>query len=140
MRRWTVPTYLTLVSQRLVFLGFRCNRDDGSRRFDASRSSKYVLSNTKFVGTNFHQAFLAGAEITNAFFGNTIFADTSLTGVHGLDTAKHGSPSTRDIRTLSRSGQLPTEFLDEKNSNGRRRLLKDLKPAIDASLDRPGKL
>jgi uncharacterized protein YjbI with pentapeptide repeats len=70
-----------------------------------------VLAGTNLTGANMHQATLEGAAFEGAILGNTIIADTSLRGISGLETCTHKGPSSIDIRTLSRSGELPAMFL-----------------------------
>src|SRR4029450_12599354 len=41
----------------------------------------------------------------------TVFANTTLTAVRGLETCSHIDPSTLDHRTLAKSGPLPLPFL-----------------------------
>ena len=41
----------------------------------------------------------------------TIFSNTNLTAVRGLETCRHDGPSTLDHRTLAQSGPLPLVFL-----------------------------
>jgi hypothetical protein len=60
-----------------------------------------VLFRTSLVGANFSQARLY----------ETIFTDTTLTAVQGLETCVHYGPSILDPRTLARSGPLPLAFL-----------------------------
>jgi hypothetical protein len=43
--------------------------------------------------------------------GQTIFDHTNLSGVQGLDTCRHQSPSPLDRATLAQSGCLPERFL-----------------------------
>jgi hypothetical protein len=61
---------------------------------------------TRLVGAN-----LMGADLTGAFFAQTIFGDTNLTAVRGLETCRHAGPSTLDHRTLAKSWPLPPAFL-----------------------------
>src|SRR5262249_56555477 len=41
----------------------------------------------------------------------TVFGDTTLTAIQGLETCQHYGPSTLDHRTLAKSGPLPLAFL-----------------------------
>ena len=52
-----------------------------------------------------------GADVSGAHLSETVFGNTHLKGVQGLDTCRHSGPSTLDHRTLVRSGQLPLNFL-----------------------------
>jgi hypothetical protein len=55
---------------------------------------------------------IAGADLTGARIGLTIFGDIDLSTVRGLETVKHFCPSTIGIDTLYRShGNIPEVFL-----------------------------
>ena len=56
-------------------------------------------------------AQLGGAQLGGAHLRETIFGDTNLRDVRGLDSCEHDGPSTIDHRTLVRSGTLPLTFL-----------------------------
>jgi hypothetical protein len=60
---------------------------------------------------NLSQANLRGADLFGAYLYETLFIDTWLTDVVGLDACDHHGPSTLDHRTLAKSGQLPLKFL-----------------------------
>jgi TIR domain/Pentapeptide repeats (8 copies) len=65
-----------------------------------------------FLGwANLTVATLSGADLRAATLIATIFVDTNLTNVHGLDTCFHRGPSTLDHSTFSKSGRLPLPFL-----------------------------
>jgi uncharacterized protein YjbI with pentapeptide repeats len=62
--------------------------------------------------TNLHAAQLSGTDISNALFGETIFADTDLREVQGLETVSHLGPSTVGLDTLYKSrGEINESFL-----------------------------
>jgi hypothetical protein len=65
-----------------------------------------ILIDAILIGTD-----LSGANLSGASLGETILADVDLSQVQGLAKCHHLGPSTIDPRTLSRSGQLPTSFL-----------------------------
>ena len=84
------------------------------------------LSGANLGGADLLQADLTGANLSGASFGGanlsranlshvrlyeTIFSDTTLTAVQGLETCDHEAPSTLDHRTLAKSGPLPLVFL-----------------------------
>jgi hypothetical protein len=79
------------------------------------------LSRTRLLGTylswaalgaaNLTSANLTGADLSWGYFVDTVFGDTNLTDVQGLETCHHTGPSTLDHRTLARSGPLPLAFL-----------------------------
>jgi uncharacterized protein YjbI with pentapeptide repeats len=60
---------------------------------------------------NFHAANLLGANLSGVSLSGTIFGDTNLRDVQGLDACKHDGPSILDHRTLIKSGPLPLAFL-----------------------------
>ena len=89
------------------------------------------LSDVIFIRTNLASADLTGAILTGAilhaallpstdlreanvegaFLAGTVFVNTDLTGVIGLDACRHLGPSTLDHRTLAKNPHLPLEFL-----------------------------
>jgi uncharacterized protein YjbI with pentapeptide repeats len=69
------------------------------------------LSRAKIERADFTQADLDGAIVYEARLHNTVFGQTKLTNVAGLETCVHDGPSTLDHRTLARSGPLPLAFL-----------------------------
>jgi uncharacterized protein YjbI with pentapeptide repeats len=60
---------------------------------------------------NLHGAKLGVADLGVADLHETVFSDTNLTDVRGLETCMHSGPSTLDQRTLAQSGPLPLAFL-----------------------------
>lgn len=75
-----------------------------------------LLQQAHLGGADLQQARLGGADLRGAdlgrtMLGETIFSDTVLMEVKGLDTCRHDRPSTLDFRTLQRSGPLPLAFL-----------------------------
>jgi TIR domain-containing protein/pentapeptide repeat protein len=79
------------------------------------------LTRTDLRGANLHEAQLAmtnltradltGADLSQAFLCETIFGDTNLTDVHGMETCFYAGPSSLDHRTLAKSWPLPLGFL-----------------------------
>ena len=68
------------------------------------------------VGANLSGAILTRTDLTRADLSEvslyeTVFGDTNLTAVRGLETCHYDGPSTLDHRTLARSGPLPLVFL-----------------------------
>jgi uncharacterized protein YjbI with pentapeptide repeats len=61
--------------------------------------------------TNFTQTDLTGANLSEVRLLSTVFGETNLTGVVGLETCHHTAPSILDHRTLALSGSLPLAFL-----------------------------
>ena len=86
-----------------------------------ARLSEARLSGANLLGANLRRADLSladlrradlsGTNLTGVRVGNTVFGDTNLTGVLGLDTFKHYGPSILDFSTLAKSGPLPLTFL-----------------------------
>jgi uncharacterized protein YjbI with pentapeptide repeats len=70
------------------------------------------LSNADLSGANLREANLGGAEISGSRLGLTVFANTDLSGVKGLELCVHEGPSTIGIDTIFRSkGEIPDVFL-----------------------------
>jgi uncharacterized protein YjbI with pentapeptide repeats len=74
------------------------------------------LRGADFRGADLSLAFLSGAHLgganlTGANLFSTVFVDTNLTDVIGLETCNHDGPSIIDHRTLERSPPLPLSFL-----------------------------
>jgi hypothetical protein len=69
------------------------------------------LTEAHLGGANLTQADLSGANLTGADLRWTVFGDTNLTKVIGLETCRHWGLSIIDHRTLARSGRLPLSFL-----------------------------
>jgi|SRR5882724_7148020 len=63
----------------------------------------------------FHNAILDGSDFTNAAVHTTVFADTDLSAVKGLEAVRHNGPSSVGIDTISAvyrvAGNLPESFL-----------------------------
>jgi hypothetical protein len=54
---------------------------------------------------------LRGADFSNAKFGTTLLARSTLSEIRGLDTCTHDTPSIIDPVTFAKSGVLPVKFL-----------------------------
>ena len=65
-----------------------------------------VLYATMLISVN-----LRGACLRRAKLMETLFVDTDLSAVNGLESCVHAGPCTIDHRTLARSGKLPLRFL-----------------------------
>jgi TIR domain/Pentapeptide repeats (8 copies) len=66
------------------------------------------LSESNLSCTNFTQVSLRGANLAGAHLGETIFADSDLSEVQGLETVWHNGPSEISVATLYRSsGKTP---------------------------------
>jgi hypothetical protein len=69
------------------------------------------LSHTNLSDANLSDANLTGADVSEVSLWGTVFGNTTLTAVRGLETCHHNGPSTLDHRTLAKSGPLPLTFL-----------------------------
>ena len=69
------------------------------------------LTGADLTEANLTRADLIRANLSEAFSHETVFGDTNLTAVRGLETCRHDGPSTLDHRTLAKSGPLPLAFL-----------------------------
>jgi uncharacterized protein YjbI with pentapeptide repeats len=74
------------------------------------------LSGARLSGANLSGAILNAANLTSANLScaslfETVFGDTDLTAVWGLETCRHLGPSPLDHRTLAKSEPLPLAFL-----------------------------
>ena len=61
-------------------------------------------------GADLGKDFQSGANLSGVKLSNTIFADTDLTPVRGLDSCQHMTQSIVDHRTLERSKGVPISF------------------------------
>jgi TIR domain/Pentapeptide repeats (8 copies) len=69
------------------------------------------LTEAHLWGANLTEADLRGADLREARLSETVFGNTNLSDVKGLDSCEHLEPSIIDHRTLQRSGPLPLTFL-----------------------------
>lgn len=80
---------------------------------DASLSFFYQanLRRAGLLSTNFSYSILDETDLTNAKLGSTIFFQTHLRNVRGLEKIDHGGPSNLDHITITRTDPLPLSFL-----------------------------
>jgi hypothetical protein len=78
----------------------------GGARLDSAN-----LSGADLTVANFVLANLGGADLDSALLAETIFGDTNLARVTGLESVHHNGASVIDERTLRRSWPLPEGFL-----------------------------
>lgn len=69
------------------------------------------FNNSVLISTNFTGTELKGSNFRRACLWFTVFGDTNLIDVIGLDACIHMGPSILDMRTVLRSGNLPARFL-----------------------------
>ena len=83
--------------------------DANLREVDFSQAD---FSDAYLVWADFSNTVLRGADLTNAKLGSTTFVNADLSGVKGLETVKHKSPSSIGVDTLYKSaGKIPEAFL-----------------------------
>jgi hypothetical protein len=69
------------------------------------------LGKAILAGTELRGADLVGVDLRGAELDETVFADTNLRDVRGLDACLHSGPSIIDHRTLIKCAPLPLSFL-----------------------------
>ena len=87
----------------------------GAKLYNANLSKTLLigsnLSFTRLSGTNISSVKLKNADFTCSILNFTIFAFIDLSQTKGLETCEHIGPSIIDHYTLSKSGDIPLEFL-----------------------------
>ena len=69
------------------------------------------LVGANLVGADLRAARLVKADLSGAKLIETVFGDTNLNEVRGLDTCVHHGPSVLDYRTIAKCWPLPLSFL-----------------------------
>jgi uncharacterized protein YjbI with pentapeptide repeats len=69
------------------------------------------LSSARLAGANLRGANLSGADLSGAVLGRTVFGGTDMSSTIGLICCEHLQPSVIDHETITRSGNLPRDFL-----------------------------
>jgi hypothetical protein len=69
------------------------------------------LNGANLRGASLTRAILTGANLSRVSLLDTVFGNTKLTAVQGLETCIHDGPSVLDHSTLALSGPLPLAFL-----------------------------
>jgi len=82
---------------------------NANARFARLRNANLTSANLCFL--NLQGADLRGAVLQAAEFGQTVLADTDLTGAKHLETCRFWAPVAIDCRTIIRSPHLPASFL-----------------------------
>lgn len=90
------------------FTGAKLSRTTFYRaHLDKTNFTKAHLS-----GVDFNNSYLSEANFSESWIESNIFSFTSLSTVRGLETVKHGGPSSIGIETIYRSkGNIPEPFL-----------------------------
>jgi len=70
-----------------------------------------ILRGADLTQANLTEADLSGANLSQVRLLETVFGNTTLTAVQGIETCQHVGPSTLDHRTIARSWPLPLAFL-----------------------------
>jgi uncharacterized protein YjbI with pentapeptide repeats len=102
---------------RAILGGADLSRADLSRAIlGGADLSGANLRDADLHGANLRRVNLGGANLRGAYLSHvllyeTVFSNTNLTAVVGLETCHHAGPSTLDHRTLAQSGSLPLAFL-----------------------------
>lgn len=76
-----------------------------------ARIHKANLSKSFLLWADFRGTYLARTNLSRAVLWETVFLDTDLTEVKGLDGIIHNGPSSVDYRTVAKSHGLPRYFL-----------------------------
>ncbi len=76
-----------------------------------ARIHKANLSKSFLLWADFRGTYLARTNLSRAVLWETVFLDTDLTEVEGLDRVIHNGPSNVDYRTVAKSHDLPRYFL-----------------------------
>jgi len=69
------------------------------------------LDRARLFRANLSGADLTGVNLSHGVLSDTVFGNTNLTAVQGLETCFYEGPSILDHRTLAKSGPLPLAFL-----------------------------
>lgn len=103
-------TWVVLLDKNLSNLDFRgANLSSANLSWSGIRNTDF--SGATLQGTNFMGSNLSGSNLTDAELGHTIFGDTRLSDVIGLDLCRHAGPSVIDFSTITLSRNLPINFL-----------------------------
>ena len=79
--------------------------------FSYSNLTRTGFQGANLQNTNFTRAVLVESYFDGAELGDTLFIDTNLKRVFGLDNCIHRGPSIIDIQTLAYSADLPLSFM-----------------------------
>jgi TIR domain/Pentapeptide repeats (8 copies) len=108
--RWADLAYTNLVKANLIHSNLRSADLGGANLLSATlRSADLHAAN--LVSANFQDADLTGAIMSRAVVGFSVFSNTDLTAVEGLDLCHHYGPSTIDPYTVVRFPNVPLAFL-----------------------------
>jgi TIR domain/Pentapeptide repeats (8 copies) len=83
-----------------------------SADLDSAYLSGAHLNDSALFHVNLSRAYLSDADFTDARLASITFADNDLSEVKGLETVRHGGPSSIGVDTLYKSGgRIPEVFL-----------------------------
>jgi hypothetical protein len=100
----------TLIGARLTGADLR-GADLGWAALDEATLNGGYLIGARLTGAVLRGADLTGADLSEVQLYETVFSNTYLTAMRGLETCLHEGPSTLDHRTLAKSWPLPLVFL-----------------------------
>lgn len=84
----------------------------GSANFDNTFLNKVDMSGASLVNTTMRNTSMTDLNIDHAYLKGAVLANNNLRNVQGIETVRHGGPSTIGIDTLIRSdGKIPEIFL-----------------------------
>jgi hypothetical protein len=86
--------------------------DLAAAHLDWANLSEANLRDSNLAGVSFNGTDLSGADVSGASVKSTTFGNIDLTSLRGLETLKHGGPSSTGIDSIFRSrGNIPEVFL-----------------------------
>src|SRR5664280_2314111 len=105
-----------LSAARLETADLRAANLGGANLVGADLSGAYLsaanLNGANLIGANFRSGHLRETEFGEAVLGGTVLANVDLSKAKGLETVRHGGPSTIGVDTIYRSkGKIPEVFL-----------------------------
>src|SRR5262244_697771 len=90
------------------------------------------LDGARLNRANLTEAMMAGADLREGYLLETVFGNTTLSEVNGLDQCHHLGPSIIDFQTLENSDPLPVAFL--RGVGLPDRLIEDLRSLLNTAI------